>query len=199
MTFTHHAIPRRSALCLAVTLALVSGLTHAQSRQTAPPDSGQILQEIPRTPAPAPSSKTGLTIEQPAAGQSTSSVAFPVGTIRIVGNTLIPTATLHALVASGEGHSLTLDQLNALAARITQAYHAQGYPLDSAYIPAQTLSNGTVRMVVIEARYGQVSLQNTSTVSSRPLTATLAPLAAGAPVAQSSLDRSYCCCRISPA
>ncbi|MEW5300586.1 MAG: hypothetical protein WDW36_003505 [Sanguina aurantia] len=190
MTSTHQAIPQRSACCLAVTLALVSGLAHAQSRQTAPPDSGQILQQIPRAPTPAPSSKTGLTIEQSATGQSTSSVAFPVRTISVTGNTLIPTETLHALVASGEGRSLTLDQLNALAARITQAYHARGYPLDSAYIPAQTLSHGSVRMVVIEARYGQVSLQNNSRVSSRPLNATLTPLAAGAPVAQSSLDRS---------
>lgn len=190
MTYMHQTTARHAQLWLAVTLALASAVSHAQSRQTAPPDSGQLLQQVPRTPALAPSSNTGLSIEQPPSAQSSSSAAFPVRVISIVGNTLIPTATLHALVAPGEGMTLTLTQLNSLAARITAAYHAKGYPLDSAYIPAQTLSDGLVRIAVIEARYGEVSLQNNSTISSRPMRMTLAPLSSSAPVSQGALDRS---------
>ena len=186
------AVPRCAAsarMAVALSLALATGMVDAQVR-TPPPDSGQLLQEIRRPPPPPPSSDTGLKVEKPAAAQASSQVPIPVKAIEITGNTLLPTAQLHALVASGEGQTLTLDQLDALAARITAAYHDHGYPLDSAYVPAQTMRNGVVRMVVIEARYGQVVLQNDSTTSDHPLRATLAPLAPGTQVEEGKLDRS---------
>ncbi|MGP1665397.1 MAG: ShlB/FhaC/HecB family hemolysin secretion/activation protein, partial [Rhodanobacter sp.] len=66
----------------------------------------------------------------------------------------------------------------------------KGYPLARAYIPAQRLSGGTVRIAVLEARYGLVKLVNHSRTSHRLLEATLAPLASGAPVTTPALDRS---------
>jgi hemolysin activation/secretion protein len=106
-----------------------------------------------------------------------------VRSIEITGNTLLPTATLHALVAPEEGKNLSLDDLDALADRITEAYHDHGYPLDTAYVPAQTLQNGVVRIAVVEAHYGNVTLQNQSEVANHVLNATLAPLQSGHPLA----------------
>lgn len=189
MIFTQR-IPRLSTLALAVSFALGSHALHAQTRGTTPPiNSGQILQQNqPQTQVP--SSDLNLRMQAPSKPRSTNATSFYVRRIDITGNTLLPTEKLHALVASGEGRNLTLNDLDDLADRITQAYRAKGYPLDSAYVPQQTVQDGVVRIAVIEARYGKVTLQNNSAVSNHPLNATLSPLQSGQPVTDYTLERS---------
>ncbi|MEO8747459.1 MAG: ShlB/FhaC/HecB family hemolysin secretion/activation protein, partial [Rhodanobacter sp.] len=63
-------------------------------------------------------------------------------------------------------------------------------PLARAFIPAQTLDGGTVRIRVVEARYDQVRADNHSRVSDSLVGATLAPLHSGEVVKRSTLDRS---------
>lgn len=182
---------RLSVLGLALSLALGTSAAYGQARVTPPPNSGQILQEMPAPNTQPPSSNLGLSIQRPLSNSSAASTeTFPVRSIEITGNTLLPTDALHALVASGEGKNLSLNDLDALADRITQAYHAHGYPLDRAYVPAQTLRDGTVRIAVLEARYGNVTLQNQSAVSNHPLNATLGSLQSGQPVSEFALERS---------
>ncbi|GLQ45810.1 hypothetical protein GCM10007862_08610 [Dyella lipolytica] len=110
--------------------------------------------------------------------------------IQVTGNTALPTSTLHTLVAPEEGKNLTLNDLDELADRITDTYHAHGYPLATAYVPAQTLQNGVVRIAVVEAHYGHVTLQNQSAVADHVLNATLSPLQSGQPVTDFRLERS---------
>ena len=182
---------RLSVLGLALSLALGTSAAYGQARVTPPPNSGQILQEMPAPNTQPPSSNLGLSIQRPLSNSSSASTeTFPVRSIEITGNTLLPTDALHALVASGEGKNLSLNDLDALADRITQAYHAHGYPLDRAYVPAQTLRDGIVRIAVLEARYGNVTLQNQSAVSNHPLNATLGSLQSGQPVSEFALERS---------
>jgi hemolysin activation/secretion protein len=154
------------------------------------PNSGQILQQVQPAPSEKPQAEPGLVIESPASATTADSTPFAVARLQIDGNGAFDTATLHALVADGEGRSLTLTGLNALAQRITDYYRAHGYPLARALVPAQTLSNGTVHITVVEARYDEVQLDNRSRVGDGLLRATLTPLQAGQPVTQSSLDRS---------
>jgi hemolysin activation/secretion protein len=183
------AFPVKKTLGVCLMLVLGVDVAHAQT-QPQIPQSGQLLQQVPPAPRSPMSNDPGLQVQHADTGTHVDSAPFHVERIEITGATLLPTAQLHALVASGEGRQLTLDQLDRLADRITQAYRSAGYPLASAYVPAQTLSGGTVRLAVLEARYGQVHLDNRSRTSSRVLEATLAPLAPGTPVAESSLDRS---------
>jgi hemolysin activation/secretion protein len=110
--------------------------------------------------------------------------------IRITGNTLIPEARLHDLVASAEGKTLTLADLEELAGRITEMYHKRGYPLARAYVPAQSVQDGEITLAIVEARYGKVGLKNSSKTSDRHLEAMLAPLASGSAVDDWTLDRS---------
>lgn len=159
------------------------------------PGAGTILQQIQPTEAPTPSSKdTGLRIEQTPGVPISPGMQFRVDTIQITGNTLFTTAALHALVADAEHKDLTLSQLTDLAARITDFYHSHGYPLARAIIPAQTINAGTVTIQIIEARYGKVSIQNTSRVKDGLLQDTLTHqgggVAAGRIVEQSAMDRS---------
>lgn len=180
--------PCVTAFALALTLALATQGAQAQTRR--PTSSGQLLQQVQPPTTPTPSSDLGIQVVRPLVAHATDNAPFPVRRIEITGNHLLPAATLHALVAADEGKTLTLNDLNALAQRITQAYHDHGYPLALAYVPAQTLRDGVVRIAVVEARYGKVTLDNRSTLSSHPLLATLAPLQSGAPVTEYTMERS---------
>jgi hemolysin activation/secretion protein len=163
----------------------------AQAAGPVTPDAGSILQQVKPVTPPAPSSTgTGLTIEQEGGAKLPPSAPFPVKAFRITGNQKIDTATLHALVADGEGKTLTLDQLQDLAARITDYYHDHGYPLARAIIPAQTIREGVVVIEVIEARYGKIRLDNRSRVNTPLLESTLSPLHSGDVIAQAEMDRA---------
>jgi hemolysin activation/secretion protein len=149
-----------------------------------------LLQQLTLPPPPPPADRPALSVERPETAHATSTTPISVKQIRITGNTLLPTSQLHALVAAGEGQTLTLGELQELAEHITKLYHERGYLLARAYVPAQTIQDGEITFAVLEASYGRVALNNTSTTSDRPLSATLAPLANGAPVSEAPLDRS---------
>ena len=176
-------------LYAAVFAPFVPMAVHAQA--TTPPGAGAILLQIqsviPPTPAP---SGTGLIIERQDDAKLPPSAPFLVKTIQIAGNTLFSAATLHALVADAQGKSLTLSQLDELAARITGYYHSHDYPLARAIIPAQTIQSGIVRIEIIEARYGKISIDNRSRVNDPLLQATISPLQSGQVIGQTELDRA---------
>jgi hemolysin activation/secretion protein len=129
-----------------------------------------------------------LQIEPEEAATQPQTAAFLVKAIHISGNTSFDTTTLHALLAEAEGKELTLPALYERVARITDFYHAHGYPLARAIIPAQTIRDGVVAVEVIEARYGSIRLDNHSRVNDALLDATLAPLKSGQVIAQADLD-----------
>ncbi|MEO6986620.1 MAG: ShlB/FhaC/HecB family hemolysin secretion/activation protein [Paralcaligenes sp.] len=181
---------RFSPLTLSLSLAgVVFAVSPQASFAQVYPGSGAILQQVqPSTPESAPNAQPGLTISPRAAPAPADTTPIPVTRITISGNISFATAALHALVAKGEGHTLTLAQLNALVQTITDYYHAHGYPLARAYLPPQTIEHGTVQIAVLEARYGQVKVTNHSRVSDGPLAAVLAPLHAGDLITQGPLD-----------
>jgi hemolysin activation/secretion protein len=154
------------------------------------PGSGELLQETPRPTLPNPSSNPGLTIKEPASQQLPISDPFMVRHIEISGNTLLSDAELRSLVAPSEDKMLNLALLEELAALITKRYQDHGYLLSRAYVPPQTLNDGSVRIAVLEARYGAVTVANTSRVSDALLISYLRPLAPGGPVVEDALQRS---------
>ncbi len=171
-------------------LLILSPLT-ALAADSVAPGAGSMLQQLQPVKPTAPSSTgTGLTIEREGGGQLPPSAPFIVKTFLISGNEKIDTPTLHALVADTEGKSITLSRLSELAARITDYYHSHGYPLARAFIPAQTIQSGSVRIEIMEAHYGKIKLDNRSRVSDTLLQNTLSPLQNGQTIEQSGLDRS---------
>ena len=177
---------------LAAMLAVCTPMTAlAQMPAPALPSAGTILQEAkpPGLAAPAPSG-TGLIIDKADTGSLPPSAPFLVQRLEITGNTLFATPTLLALVAGVPGQSLSLPQLGQQAGLITDYYRSQGYPLARAIIPAQTILNGVVRIEIIEARYGKISLDNSSAVNDSLLRATLSPLQSGQAISQAGLDQA---------
>jgi len=185
LVFTHATV---KTLVAAIGLATALD-THAA--EPVVPNAGTILQQVqPAKPAAPNASDTGLKVEPTHAAKLPASAPFQVTTIRIIGNQSIDTATLHALIADGEGKMLTLTELGTLAARITNYYRDKNHPLSRAIIPAQTIDAGVVTIEVIEARYGSIAVDNHSRVSDGLLQATLSPLAGGDIIAGDKLDRA---------
>ncbi|MAF03064.1 MAG: hemin transporter [Herbaspirillum sp.] len=181
----------RSFLLHPIAAALVlAGLAPLASAQTAP-DAGSILQQLqPALPVAPATSAPSLKLEprdEPALPQT---APFGVKRFQIAGNTVFATESLHELVAGEEGKSLTLVQINTLAERITRYYQQRGYPLARAIIPVQTIRDGVVVIQVVEARYGQVRLNNKSAVRDSLLQATLDGLQSGAVIEDEALNRS---------
>ncbi|MBV8633869.1 MAG: ShlB/FhaC/HecB family hemolysin secretion/activation protein [Burkholderiaceae bacterium] len=170
---------------MATLIAAVAQVSEAQQV----PNAGSLLQQNqpPKPPTASPAG-TGLTIEQNNGATAPPTAPFPVSRIEISGNTKFDSATLHALVADAEGKSLTLAQLGEVANRITTYYRDHGFPLARAVVPAQTVKNGVVQLLVVEARYGKIKLDNHSRVDDGLLASTLAPLQSGQPIEQGGLD-----------
>jgi hemolysin activation/secretion protein len=158
--------------------------------QTVRPGAGQLLNEVVPAPAlpSAPLAPDVATAPAPAAAP-TDTTPIPVKQIVITGNTVIPTAELHALVAPVEGTTVTLTELRKQAERLTQAYVARGYLLARAYLPALEIkADGVVTLAVQEGRLGEAKLNNTSLVADPVARRFLAPLAGGAVVETAKVE-----------
>ncbi|WP_348067561.1 ShlB/FhaC/HecB family hemolysin secretion/activation protein [Polaromonas sp.] len=175
-------------------LLVTAPLLTAQAAGPAPVGVGSILQQI-QSPERAVQSSggAGLSVNKEKDAQASpeqAAILVDVTAVKVLGNTLFETATLHALVADAEGKKLTLDQLDQLAARIGKYYHSRGHTFARAVVPAQVIQSGVVRLLVIEARYGRVGIDNQTRVNDVLLQATAAPLQIGQAVDQASLDKS---------
>lgn len=181
----NYSRPSRRTLVPAL---LALGLASSIHAQTVPPEAGTILRQSTRPPALPEAPTSVLNLPPPAQQASQSNTPIPVTSIRIEGNTLLPPSELDPLVRGLQGRTVTLGELQQAAQRIADRYHAQGYPLANAYIPAQTLRDGVVRLQVVEPRYDRIALDGHSRLAPAQAKRTLG-VEAGQPVAQQALDR----------
>jgi hemolysin activation/secretion protein len=152
---------------------------------------GSVLREAQPSEEFSPlTSESELSVEGQDIVSPAQSAPFLVKVIEITGNTLFSTDTLTALVADAQGQSLTLAELGAVVARITDYYRSQGYPLARAIIPAQEIKDGAVRIDVLEARFDTITLTNTSLVDTPLLEAIIASLQSGQVIRQVTLDEA---------
>lgn len=164
--------------------------------QLAPPTpgAGQLLKQVePAVTLPTATVATpALRIEPAAPARISAETSMPIAvtTIELSGNKTFDTATLKSLVADAEGSTQTLAQLNALTQRITSFYRDQGQPLANAYLPEQMMDNGVLHIVIVEAVYGQVQVDNSSHMGTPQLESFVAAIKPGQVVEQGQLDRS---------
>lgn len=80
-----------------------------------------------------------------------------ISRIVFAGNHAIPAQELKAIARPYTGMALHFSDLVALTAEVTKYYRAQGY-LAVAYLPRQSLKGGLLRITVVEAKPGQVTI-----------------------------------------
>lgn len=155
------------------------------------PDAGQSQQNIDQRPLQLPG-KQRLELNLPDAPFTEAKVGGPslqVKGFTLQGNSAIASEELLALLADLQGRTVSLGELQVGANRITQRYRERGYPLARAYLPAQEIDGGVVQIAVMEGRYGEVGLNNSSRVSDAAL-APINALKSGDAVRSAPLERS---------
>ena len=149
-----------------------------ESLQPAFHESADLDLEIPKaTPsAPLPASAGGMQLT--------------VENFLLEGNQVFASEVLLGLLADLRGQSLDLAGLRAAAQRITDFYHRHGYVLARAFLPAQDIEQGVVRIEVMEGHFDRIEVNNRSRVLDAVLQQPLSPLKPGAIVYDAALERS---------
>lgn len=168
-------------------VALFATLSHAAVAQV---DAGSQIRQLPpqpQQPATIPEFGTEPSAVEPDGGPPGRSVE--ISELRVTGQTLFSEQELIAASSFTPGASLNLAELRALAARISAFYNQRGYFLTRAYLPPQDITGGSVTIAVVEARYGEVGIDNTSTLHDGVARGLLSGLESGDFVASAPLER----------
>jgi len=178
----------RTIVVAALTMSLGCGTARGDEP---PPNIGTTVREIEqKRPTAPPKSDSSLKVERSrAAMDGAPETRFRVSSVRISGTTVFSDLELLQLVDDIAGHDVTLADLEGAAARISDFYHANGYPVARAYIPAQTIDHGSVEIAVLEGRYGDIDVRNSSKLSESLVRSTLKAPSDDAVIETASLDR----------
>lgn len=154
-----------------------------------PPTAGGQMQQIPASPL-VPRAPPEFRIQPQAAPESSASdsVKIRVRALQVIGAQAFAPADLVALTGFTPGSELSLTDLRAMAARITEHYRVHGYFVAQAYLPAQEVKDASVTIAVAEGRYGQLAIRNQSTLPDRIVRGTLGGLNAGDPIVTAPLE-----------
>ncbi|MDT7838190.1 ShlB/FhaC/HecB family hemolysin secretion/activation protein [Aquabacterium sp. OR-4] len=143
--------PRGATARLSAAIGLLlSGMGAAQAQ-----DAGQLLRQSQGAPTPAlperADSKT--VVPAPAALGLPGDARVRVQRFELRGQQLIDEATLQAVLNSYLGRELRYQDLQDAMAALMRQYRDAGR-LARAYLPAQDVTAGVVKVVIVEARYG---------------------------------------------
>ncbi|MEA9393211.1 ShlB/FhaC/HecB family hemolysin secretion/activation protein [Acerihabitans sp. TG2] len=98
--------------------------------------------------------------EAPAGLPSTGGPCFTLTRIELQGAQTLPAAVRQQLTAPYLGQCVGVAQINQLVKQVSDWYIAQGYITSRAFLTAQDLSQGTLRLVVMEGKLQAIRLEN---------------------------------------
>lgn len=78
---------------------------------------------------------------------------------KVAGNTVLSPDEIDEIVSPFLWQQLTFESLKQIADHITEAYHKKGYLLAKAHIPAQSVQEGVVQIVVNEGGLGELKIE----------------------------------------
>lgn len=145
---------RHMTRCLTAGAALALASTVAAQVQ---PDAGRTLQQQQQIPPEPPRATPALNIQtMPATAPQPGGPVVQLRALRFEGNTRLDAQALQAVVADAIGRTLDMAQLWALAERLSAHYREAGYPFARAVLPPQQLQDGTLRIQIVEGRFGDL-------------------------------------------
>lgn len=92
-------------------------------------------------------------------------VRFTVREIQFSPSEILTRAELDALAAPYRGRAVTLAELQKLVAQVNELYRKKGVVTAQAILPPQDLTEGIVRIRLIEGRVGKLSVQGNDTTN----------------------------------
>ncbi|MEQ9372484.1 MAG: ShlB/FhaC/HecB family hemolysin secretion/activation protein [Coleofasciculus chthonoplastes F3-SA18-01] len=111
------------------------------SLPTTPPETPPPLP--PLTPTPVPDLEINVTVER----------------VEVLGSTVFSPAELQAVVAPFIGQNASFEELLAIRTAITELYTDNGYTTSGAFLPSQDISDGVVRIQVVEGSIERIEIQ----------------------------------------
>ena len=153
------------------------------------PTAGSQQQQIPPSPVLQRSpSSIEVTPAKPVNKPKSDDTRVKIKRLQITGAKAFTESQLLAVTGFVPDSELSLTDLRAFAARITDYYHQQGYFVAQAYLPAQDIKDGSVAIAVIDGEYGKIILRNQSRLSDDVANSLLSGLHAGDPIMSAPLE-----------
>lgn len=181
------------ALVLVVLLMWCGGEVLAQ-QQSAPPPSAQPgaaerqLRPPPEPNLPSQQSVPVLSVPD-RAPPGADTITFTLKGVTVEGARAVPQTELAATYSAFVGKSVSLAQVYGIAGKMTALYREQGYLLSSVVVPAQSISQGNVRLQVVEGFLGQVSFEGYTGLRHGLFESVRARLLADRPLRTATLER----------
>jgi hemolysin activation/secretion protein len=111
---------------------------------------------------PTPTRETRIT--PPKAEQPKGTIA--VRHSEVVGSTVFSSKELNSITQPLEGRSVTLEELQGAVKAITRLYQEKGYLTSQAVVPEQRVTDGVVRIQVIEGSLAEIRIEGNRRVNS---------------------------------
>lgn len=152
---------------------------------------GQVEREYEdKTKAPRPTSTiTVPALDRQGPPANAEQIRFVLSAVDIDGNTVLSDAQLAQPFQSLIGQEVSLAQMFAASNEITRMYVKAGYALSLAFVPAQEVKGGIVRIRVIEGYIGDVEFQDERSFHSKLWSGFAARLMASRPLKTRDLER----------
>lgn len=139
------------------------------SRTTPDPNRDRLIQPAP-LPAPVTPDQTKPVLPSPqpsptpAPSPQPPTVNIPVTKIEVTGSTILRPAEIEPIIKPLEGRSVSLEDLRQAADAITQLYLNRGYITSRAVLVDQTITDGVVKIQVIEGSLEQIRIEGAQRV-----------------------------------
>ena len=102
-------------------------------------------------------------VERPAGqapAKAESGPKFEIRSFEVRGNTLLAPTQIDAVLTRFEGKDKSIDDVQSARDALQNLYSREGFITVAVTIPQQTVAEGTIRLQVIEARLGDVEIEN---------------------------------------
>ena len=160
------------------------------------PDAGGLRQEIERErlDLPRPAVKPPEPARRPLTGPREGELSVRVQAFAVSGNSLVATERLLSALSGFLQRPLSFADLQLAASTVADVYRDDGWVVRT-LLPPQDLSSGTVRIEIVEARFGRVRIENKEILDQlrvgedRLLGIAGSSLLAGKPIRSDDVDR----------
>jgi hemolysin activation/secretion protein len=182
---------RARAAILGIAVLSFSAMATLEASAQSSVQPGTIEREFEKAPqAPRPTGTVKVpSLESQAAPANADSVKFVLKNVDIDGNSVLSDEVLARPFASMIGQDVSLAQIYAGANEITRMYASAGYALSLAFVPAQEVKDGMVRIRVVEGYIGEVEFQDERSFHSKLWGGFAARLQASRPLKTADLER----------
>ncbi len=162
------------------------------------PNRDRFLQPSPQPPQPPQPEQPDIQPEPPTETQpSPESSPIPIRTVEVFGSSILTPEEINTLVAPLEGRSVTLAELQNVADQITELYLERGFITSRAIVPEQTITEGVVRIQVIEGSLERIEIEGTRRLNPDYIRSRV-QLGAAKPLSTARLENQLRLLRINP-